>query len=63
MGLLMLLGNQNVTQYWVDPVAGSNSNAGTRAAPFATIRFAFDRTLKATDNVVVNVVPLSLIHI
>ena len=57
MGLLMLLGNQNVTQYWVDPVAGSNSNAGTRAAPFATIRFAFDRTLKATDNVVVNVVP------
>lgn len=57
MGLLMLLGNQNVTQYWVDPVAGSNSNAGTRAAPFATIRYAFDRTLKATDTVVVNVVP------
>jgi hypothetical protein len=57
MGLLLLLGNQRVIEYWVDPVSGSNSNAGTKAAPFATIRYAFDRTLKATDQVVVNVVP------
>jgi len=47
-----------IYNFWVDPVAGSNSNNGSQAAPYATLYHAIDTNRKATgDTVIVNVVP------
>ncbi len=45
-------------EFWVDPVVGSNANAGTEALPYATVYYAIDSNRKANgDTVIVNVVP------